>query len=326
MVWIPGAPGFAQLTAAALGNAGTASDGFDSAFAAVLNAFSSLDALDKALGQLIVALDAAHASTAAIPTGDLTAQIAAAQTATAVSISAISKAIGALSFSPAAAAGIAPAPTPPTYGVDGVGIGQTGSTGVSLNGPVEAGLIGTGVGTVATETLTIGLEDGLIQAGSAFASVLGAVATFAPIVGAFVGLALLLKQFIGKGCGSACIDAAKAEQIYELWADNLLAVLKLGMISTDQALAGMALAIQNGVQHENEFNDAQSRKGATNLTNVIRAEMLDVPAYAHVKRVPLDLAKAREAYISGPGWYPDSVAAAAQLTDEYLTSLTPATA
>lgn len=114
-------------------------------------------------------------------------------------------------------------------------------------------------------------------AASVAAGTAGTLATVAvaaiPIVGAVAALGALLAQFIGGGCGSACVNAAETEQIYEAAADNLLAVGKAGMITRDEAIAGMQALIQAGVQHEAQLATKQGQAGSGNLTKVINAEI-----------------------------------------------------
>src|SRR5207237_5114748 len=143
----------------------------------------------------------------------------------------------------------------------------------------------------------------------------------APFVAAGAAAVALFTHVFGGGCGHACIDAAKIEQIYEAAADNLLAVGKLGMISRAEAVGGMQMLMQAGQQHEAQLNDSQAQKGAANLSKVVAAEINAANSLPEAARVPLDLNRARSVYMSGHGWYPDSLSAAAQWTDQYLAGL-----
>lgn len=147
-----------------------------------------------------------------------------------------------------------------------------------------------------------------------------------PIAGAAViiggAITMLISKFIGKGCGHACIDASKVEQIYEAAADNLYAVGKLGMITRGEAIAAMQYLIQGGQQHEAQLNQPHSKKGTENLTKVINAEIAAAGSLPETATVPIDMAKARGVYVQAKsGWYADSVTAGAQLSDQVLSSL-----
>lgn len=321
LVYSPDTPTFAGLAHSALGNAGDAGDGFDRAFASTAGALNEAGNLLGAIDQTIGLIDGAQTALDRIPTADIDAAIQAGQSADAAASIDLGGAIQNLSGALSVPQGFAPAPKPPIYGIPGIGVGQSGSTGVSggvsLGGPAIATTAGLAIGEAATVTIT----SGLVTAGTGLATVLGAVATFAPVVGAFIGLALLLSQFIGGGCGAPCVEGSKVEQIYEAFADNLLKLYKLGMINRDQALAGMALAIQQGQQHEAQLGTAAARRGSQNLYSVIQAEITDVNVTKPAKARPYDAKVAHASYVSGPGWYPDSLASATELTDEYVTSL-----
>jgi hypothetical protein len=96
-------------------------------------------------------------------------------------------------------------------------------------------------GAVGGAGVAIGASSGLIAASSAAIAV--------PVIGAAVALVALIAHFVGGGCGNACVDSAKAEQIYEVAADDILAVAKLGMIGQADAIAAMQALLQGGQQH-----------------------------------------------------------------------------
>lgn len=144
----------------------------------------------------------------------------------------------------------------------------------------------------------------------------------APFVALGAVAASLIVSMIGGGCGSACVDASKAEQIYEAGADNLWAVYKAGMISKSQFIAGAQAFIRAGQQHEAKLaSQKQAAHGANNLTSVINALIAGAQGYPDPPARALDLSTAHGLYVSGGGWYPDSLQAAAQLADAYLQSL-----
>jgi hypothetical protein len=154
--------------------------------------------------------------------------------------------------------------------------------------------------------------------------VLASLGSAAPFIGIGVEVATLLMQFVGKGCGSACIDASKAEQIYEAATDDVWAAAKAGMISIQQFLSFAQAALQAGQQHLATFGTSQAQKGSQNMTNVISTMINTAPGSTVAAPIPLDINAAQALYISGAGWYPDSLAAAGQLATTYLQSLLPA--
>jgi hypothetical protein len=167
--------------------------------------------------------------------------------------------------------------------------------------PTAQKIIGTG-GSIATAALPF-----IAAAGPA-----------APFVAIGVVVASLLASMIGGGCGSACIDASKAEQIYEAATDNLWATYKAGMVSKAQFLNGAKMFLQSGQQHMATFGTSQAKKGMTNMANVINAMISGAGAVAPPAPAPVDFGAAHALYVSGGGWYPDSLQAAAQLTDAFL--------
>lgn len=201
--------------------------------------------------------------------------------------------------------------------------GRTGITFLGAGTPVgeQAAQIVGGSASIAAGAA----EAAGITASTAVGATAVALAAI-PIVGAVAALAALLATFIGGGCGSACVEAAEAEQIYEAAADNLLAAGKLGMISRSEAIAGMQALIQAGQQHEAQFMGSsgetrQAQNGSANLTKVINAEIADAQNLPEAASAPIDLARAHSAYVSSSGWYPASLAAASQASDEYLSQL-----
>jgi hypothetical protein len=197
-------------------------------------------------------------------------------------------------------------------------LGQLAALGA---GSVEAQQIVGSAGAIATAVTTAGTSSAIVGA-LPFMAAAGPAAPFVAI-GAIA--ATLLAKYIGGGCGSACTNAAKAEQIYEAAADNMRACYVAGMMTAGQFQAICQALIQSGQQHLATFGTKQAQAGSANLTNVITAEM-NALSGAPATLIPVNLAAAHSLYVSGGGWYPDSLAAAAQLSDSYLQSLpAPAT-
>lgn len=311
-LWPAAKPGFASLANSSLGDAGGPADGFDAGLLNLLHAFSAAGSILDAITAAGAAATAAQASAEAIKLPELDAAIDAATAASNAQLSKIGAALGLLAQSPSSPAGLGAAPIPPV-----VSIGSTPCGGSSGGVGVIGGVAATQVG----EQAAMAVGNALFMAGDISAATLATLGVVVPIVGAAIALGLLLAHFLGHGCGSACIEASKAEQIYEAAADNIAAVYKAGMMSLDHALASMVYFISAGQQHEATFADKQGDAGSKNLTQVIRNEMAGVKAEPKPKPAKFNLAEAHSLYTSGPGWYPDSLAAAANLTDEYLQAL-----
>jgi hypothetical protein len=143
-----------------------------------------------------------------------------------------------------------------------------------------------------------------------------------PLPVAIPALIAIAKKLF-RGADPAQVPAAQIEQAFEAAANNLYYVAQAGMISKEQAAAGMQVFLQQGIEYEGKANlGAAAQKGAANMTKVIQAEITGVMSLGAISAVPLDLAKARTLYQTGSGWYAASLQTAAQLTDAYLGSLT----
>jgi len=314
-VWQTTKPGFATLAHNSLGGAGTPADSTDSLILNLFNAFNGSAGLMDAISAAGVGLSGAVTATDSIKMGDIDAAIDAATRATGPMITKLGAGLGLLATATQTPPNIGPTPLPPMVNVQSVPGPTSAGGAMGPGGTLYPQMAGSAALTVANTLFKLGdIGQPLMQS----------LSTIIPVVSIAVSLGLLIAHFIGHGCGAACVDAAKAEQIYELAADNLAAVFKLGMITLEQAVAGMVYFIGLGQQHEATFADKQADKGSEHLTGIIRQEIQGVQAAPKPKPQPLDLTKATAAYVSGPGWYPDSVNAAAQLTTEYLNALPPA--
>jgi hypothetical protein len=161
-------------------------------------------------------------------------------------------------------------------------------------------------------------------AGATGALAAGTAALAATGIGAAVALVALLATFIGKGCGQACIESSQAEQIYEVAAEDLWAVAKLGMLSQSDFTQAIQILLQGGTQHMQslEASDPKAKAGLANMTKAIQAEgnASLLPATA---THPIDLTQAQAVFIAPntPGWYPGSIAAGNQAALTYLQNL-----
>lgn len=181
-------------------------------------------------------------------------------------------------------------------------------------GDVQAQKVIGGVSTIATATTTAASTGVLGSAALGLAT-----GPAAPFVIAGIVVAALLAKFIGGGCGQACIDASMAQQIYQAAADNAYALYAAGMVPLASAVAFMQQMISAGQQHMAQLgNTKQLKDGSANIVKVINAEIAAAQKLPTPTPVPLDLNSARAKYISGSGWYPQSTAAAAQITDQWV--------
>lgn len=168
-------------------------------------------------------------------------------------------------------------------------------------------------------------------------SIAAAGATAAPLTlgisAAVAGLAALVSTFF-KGANPLQVPAAKVEQTFELACDNLWTFYKLGMLSKDAALQGMRDMLTAGQQSLQalilQFPGSQAditkavNKGQVNMAKTINAEMAGFSVYTPpVSNVPLDFSTAQSQFTGGPGWYPESLAASLQLTQQWVSNLTP---
>jgi hypothetical protein len=311
-LWPPDTPGFAALASSALGNAGSPADQTEARIQALFTALDAAGRLTDVITRAGVDLAGAVARADAIKLGDLDAAIAAASAAGGPSLGKVG---AALTLLDAAGSWAAAAPLPPAAPVPTVaseGGAQGGGVGGTLSGPVDSVILASGAAAAVHSMVTAGILTGALAT---------ALPIVIPIVGAAVAVVLLALHFIGHGCGAPCIDGSKAEQIYEAAADNLYQAYKLGMLTAAEAIAGMAYLISAGTHHLQTFGTDAANRGIGNMTNTIHAEVRDVQVTAAPKPQPVNLAKLHLDYVQGPGWYADSLTAAAQLSDTLVKEL-----
>lgn len=311
-LWPAAKPGFASLAHSALGDSGSPADGTDARIVDLFSALADGHGLADSITSMGTDLAAAVARADAIPLGNIDAAIAAATAASSSGIAKIGGALSLLSLSPTWTASVGSPPLPPDTSVIDLGSSAGGGGSNVFSEATYTQVVSDGAAAALGGLAAQGLVSGQLAA---------AAATVLPVIGIAIGLGLILVHFLGHGCGEACIDAAKAEQIYEAAADDVYAVFKLGMITAAQAVAIMVHLFSAGTQHMGTFGTAQANKGALNMQRVISAEIADLPKTPQPKAQPLNLDAARAAYVTGPGWYPDSLQAAAQLADSYLEAL-----
>lgn len=184
--------------------------------------------------------------------------------------------------------------------------------------------LGAGIPSVAKGASVIGAGAGIVAAAgssSALVSALPFLAAAGPvgaIIAVAAGVASLVASFIGGGCGQACIVAAQREQIYELTADILNALAQHGYLTPQWAASAMQQLVIGAQQAEAQLASKQGQKGSVNAASVINSEAQGVLSY-NVPLRPMDAGVTQViASIGGSGWYPQSVAAAQQLTMQII--------
>lgn len=145
------------------------------------------------------------------------------------------------------------------------------------------------------------------------------------LVGALIAVAGFLILMLGGGCGEACIDSSKIEQVYEAIGDNLWRVAKAGMMSGPAAVVAITHFMGVGDQALNRLGTSQAQSGEQNMNQVMTnliAHARTLPANA---TAPLNIPAAQKLYVSGAGWYPDSISVASQVTTKFLEAMATAT-
>jgi hypothetical protein len=313
LVLPPGEYQYTQLANQALGNAGDPSDGFEAAFSLASGAINALAELGKARDVSVDTLTRLAAASNDINLPDLTRDIAAATRDSGFLLDQASGALALLGNAPSLPGGLSPPPPPPLFSAAGIGSSTGGGIGGGLTAAASGGgLAAVGLGAIGTASSLGWLPTslGALAAGPVGIAIVAGVA-----------LAALFAHFLGGGCGAPCIDAAKAEQIYEAAADNLYNVAKAGLLGKADAIKGMQQLISMGQKHESNWTTEQARNGSADLTRVISAEITAAGSLPTAATHPLTLAAARTHYVGGQGWYPDALSAAAQLTDTFLEQL-----
>ena len=170
---------------------------------------------------------------------------------------------------------------------------------------------------------------GTVLSSSAFStSALAAAAV--PVVGWIVAgaaLAALLASYLGGGCGEACVIPAKAEQIYEVAADDIYDVGAAGELGASDTVAGVTAMLNAGIQHVQQLGTGKHIEDAiTNMRNKsigpIIAAASKLPAQA---TRTLDASTVQSLFkMRGPGWSSGSVVSGDQLAVAYLQSVAQA--
>lgn len=213
----------------------------------------------------------------------------------------------------------------------------TFSTPINVSGSgsgAKVGIGGTGTGGSAVDTDTLILQ-GVSSGMGIAASLLATSATTgpaAPFVAAGAGLVALFSK-IFTGANPLEEDASKVEQCYEAAANNLGAIFKrTQMITKAEALSAMQALISAGQNMETVLAQKgigqPAINGARNIEVSITDSMQGLAGTPEIATpATINVATARQYYVGGSlgqsskGWYADSLATAATLTDNFLYAL-----
>lgn len=166
----------------------------------------------------------------------------------------------------------------------------------------------------------LGAERTLSRVGQTELAIAPMTGPAAPFVAAAGALHMLLGKVFGPDPMN--VPAATIEQIYEAAADNAYALARAGMITVDQAIGAEQQFLSMLAQHIGGASLGNAGKRAiANGTKVIQAEIAATQKLKSNVTQAIDLNVAHGLYKTGAGWYPEAVASAAQLMDQFLQSL-----
>lgn len=155
---------------------------------------------------------------------------------------------------------------------------------------------------------------------SSDASALGTAAAVVPIVGAILGL---VSDFVGKGCGNACIESSQQEQVYEVAADICAHAVVLGMIP-EADWQSIKSAIQqagtSSLTQLQQSGDKSAAGGLSNMTSVLNGLQPTAPATAAAYNFGT-LEQSWLAMTNTAGWYAASLSAGEQLAEAILNQV-----
>lgn len=182
-------------------------------------------------------------------------------------------------------------------------------------------LVGVGAGMTASVAA-------LAHAGSA--ALLGTTAASVPVIGGIVAGVALIAALIFKGADPRQVPASKIEQVFQGAADKLYRAVQAGMITVDQAVAGMEMFIDMGkeIYSQNPSLGAATNspggKGIANMVKVIEAEEAAArQLHGTAIKAEIDPNAVKNFYPTQgtSGWYSESLAAADQVAGDYLAGL-----
>lgn len=177
-----------------------------------------------------------------------------------------------------------------------------------------------GMGFVAVPVVAAAASGSSVGAGAGILAAAGGPIGVAIAIGSIV-FSILAKHF---GPDPRNVPAAQAEQTFEAAALNAENLAKAGMITPDQAAGGMQGFLSMGQQYiQAQQLGKPGQQGISNMTTVIQQIMARTRALPGKITQALNLSQARSYYVSGSNWYAGSTAAGAELTDQFLQTLSP---
>jgi hypothetical protein len=167
-----------------------------------------------------------------------------------------------------------------------------------------------------------------IASGGASAATGAAAAALSviPIVGLVAAAVAILAQFIGKGCGQACIASAETEQVFEVAADIVNQAAMMGMITGSEASSVIQVILQSGTAQMQKLaqTDSSANGGLKNMTSVITPMISSVESLSPEITTPLNVQSvisAWDARTNVSGWYASQLQAGQQLATQLLEQL-----
>lgn len=158
--------------------------------------------------------------------------------------------------------------------------------------------------SVAPAAASIATSAGLVASGALAGSIAGPIGAAA---GLLVGLALKL----GEGCGNSCIQASKALQVYEVAANDIIAVAESGMISGSQAADMVSSVIQAGLSTlaNLKANGDDKAQGGIDILNKEAASLVSQAGSfgKATKSYDSKVAQSLMKNPSTPNWYSDAI-------------------
>lgn len=163
--------------------------------------------------------------------------------------------------------------------------------------------------------------------GAATAATGGLLAAAVPIIGWVAGPVMILLGKIFHGADPRQVPASQIQQAFEAASNNLHYVGKAGMISREEAVAGMRAFLRKGDEFFKESEKALGKAGTAGKAGMHKTIETEITAtqrlVATTRTRSLDLVAAPKLYEKPgkAGWYKESLEAGGRLADSYLASL-----
>jgi hypothetical protein len=148
-----------------------------------------------------------------------------------------------------------------------------------------------------------------------------------PVVGGVLSSVAGLFAHIGKGCGDACIEGSKLEQVFELSVHYIVDAAAGGVITASEA--NWLRGTLNDMMHTSmqQLGTKQAQAGEVNaqkLFDAVNAQMQGWLARGVLSTFSVGFDRAHDFYSikkGTAGWYPESIDSAWDLTDGLLQQL-----